>query len=413
LKSTPYKNMGRLSYECPAESPMQARQGLELKKGPHAISRVYEGSISPSQQNPPCPPLEKGGKEPVGLGEIAPCAASGAHSGWQRCLRLLLFCFPLSVAALVVAGCMIPAQSLLQNSQQAGAAERLIRPVIPDEAKDNLVASGPTFAPTSHPKQPGSTSPEASDKPVSMVSQQPDASARANGQSNEVPQQPRHSVKSPAQPAPRIHRPLAFSRPGDDSNPDVARPDASVQARHQATAIPGLRTRTTHAKDGGSQSELARAPEAPARSGAKPDASPASVAKSAAKEAVQSTHPTSSAKEARQKSDETEWEDQKVKRAAMELRDAHRSAQKMKLCYAVKDDEWWVTFYEDAASHYDLKQYVWDRDRECLDPFLVMKSIPKDRLHQDLHDGEPDRACEVINLPPPSQKEGEGLNENF
>ena len=100
-------------------------------------------------------------------------------------------------------------------------------------------------------------------------------------------------------------------------------------------------------------------------------------------------------------------------RAAMELRNAHPTAQKMKLCYAVKDDEWWAIFYEDAGTHYELKQYVWDRQREHLDPFLVLRRIPKDRLQQALSGDEPDRACEVINLPPPSKQEGLDLKAGF
>lgn len=509
LKATSRKDMGRPRHGSHAKRSVPARLGSELRERSHAISSSNRGCANPSRrrENPPSPPLEKGGKElplaplsnaevsysspiyqvgpqspPVceagpqtpssckgdtkipplcaadprispffkgGLGgicAIAPCPPSDTHMDWRWYHRLLLHSCPVWLSALVLAGCMITSQSLVENSQQPEAGEYLIKPVIADEANDNAGAPGPTSAPTVRPEQQEIASPVPSDQRVSSVSQQAGESLHANEPSNRAPQESGEALALAAQPAPMSHRLPASGPPGANTSPDLAHSDASVRAavqpaspahsgtsvpketRHsqepkppvdsvqtgpQAGPMPGLQTPTAHPSDGGSQSKLVRAPEAPARSGEKPCPASEIVAKSEMKKATQSMHVASFAKEARQKSGETQWEDQKVKQAAMELRDAHRSAQKMKLCYAVKDDEWWVIFYEDAASHYELRQYVWDRDRERLDPFLVMKRIPRDRLKQDLSDSEPDRACEVVDLASPPQQEDNGLNANF
>jgi hypothetical protein len=88
------------------------------------------------------------------------------------------------------------------------------------------------------------------------------------------------------------------------------------------------------------------------------------------------------------------------------------AVKKIKLCYAVKDDEWWVIMYEEEGAHYELKQFVWDRDRERLDPFLVLRRISANRLQAHLAAAEPDRACEVID-PAPISREGDDSKPDF
>jgi hypothetical protein len=97
------------------------------------------------------------------------------------------------------------------------------------------------------------------------------------------------------------------------------------------------------------------------------------------------------------------WEDQKVKAAATELARRAPGIKKLKVCYAVKEDEWWVTLYEELGPGFDLKQYTWNREQDRLEPFLVSKTIPADRLQSQLAEHEPDMACEVMDAGAPER----------
>jgi len=102
------------------------------------------------------------------------------------------------------------------------------------------------------------------------------------------------------------------------------------------------------------------------------------------------------------------WEDQKVKGAATQMLKQYPSVKKVKICYAVKDDEWWVILYDDLDTHYELRQFTWDRDQGRLRPFLVLKRIEKNEFQEHLTASEPDRACEVLD--PASTPEGTAGN---
>jgi hypothetical protein len=93
------------------------------------------------------------------------------------------------------------------------------------------------------------------------------------------------------------------------------------------------------------------------------------------------------------------WEDQKVRDAAVEMGKATPGVKQIKICYAVKEGEWWVILYQPGQGLYELKQYIWNKDSEKLEPFLVYKTIPTDRLRQHLTEEEPGKACEVMELP--------------
>ncbi len=93
------------------------------------------------------------------------------------------------------------------------------------------------------------------------------------------------------------------------------------------------------------------------------------------------------------------WEDEKVKTLALELAKGSSAGSKMKVCYAVKKDEWWVILYEDTGAVFELKQYSWNREKNILEPFLVFKTVPKDEIQENLNSSEPDRACEVNETP--------------
>ncbi len=97
------------------------------------------------------------------------------------------------------------------------------------------------------------------------------------------------------------------------------------------------------------------------------------------------------------------WEDQKVKAAAMELSRGMPGIKKLKVCYAVKEDEWWVTLYEESGPAFELKQFTWNREQDKLEQFLVQKRLAADRLQSHLTEHENDMACEVLD-PTPSVK---------
>jgi hypothetical protein len=95
-----------------------------------------------------------------------------------------------------------------------------------------------------------------------------------------------------------------------------------------------------------------------------------------------------------------DWaEDQKVRQAALEKAKLFPSVKKIKICFSVKDDEWWVTLYEHAGATINLKPYTWDRDKEELQEFLVLRQIPISRLQQSLQEEEAGKACEVVDAP--------------
>jgi hypothetical protein len=99
------------------------------------------------------------------------------------------------------------------------------------------------------------------------------------------------------------------------------------------------------------------------------------------------------------KSQKRQWEDQKIKESAFEVAKGYPNVSKIKICYAVKDDEWWVTLYDDIGAAIDLKQFTWNRELEKLEPFLVLKRIPSNRLQAQLSEEEPGRACEILTVP--------------
>jgi hypothetical protein len=124
------------------------------------------------------------------------------------------------------------------------------------------------------------------------------------------------------------------------------------------------------------------------------------------KPAAESSRPA--AKEPEPESSTKTWEDEKVKALALELAKAAPSGAKAKVCYAVKKDEWWVILYEDAGTEFNLKQYTWNREQNKLEEFLVLKTVPKDKIEENLRASEPGRACEVLEIP---KKEAVGSEE--
>lgn len=98
------------------------------------------------------------------------------------------------------------------------------------------------------------------------------------------------------------------------------------------------------------------------------------------------------------KPQKNDWEDDKVKRAAIELAKAFPSVRKMKICLEVKHSEWWVILYEDNGPMVELRQFVWNKSEEKFEPHLVPDRIPRDQLDRHAAESEPGRACETVDL---------------
>jgi hypothetical protein len=93
---------------------------------------------------------------------------------------------------------------------------------------------------------------------------------------------------------------------------------------------------------------------------------------------------------------EARWEDSKVKNAAKEIATGLPSVKKIQVCYAVDSDEWWVSLYDDVGTDIDIRQFIWNREQETLEPFLVLNRIPKTRLNAHISRKTRDRACETL-----------------
>ena len=93
------------------------------------------------------------------------------------------------------------------------------------------------------------------------------------------------------------------------------------------------------------------------------------------------------------------WEDQKVRIAALELARSIPSTRKVKICYDAKHDEWWVTLYDRQGAMFDLKQFVWERESEKFEPFLVQQRISESKLEEHVKREEKGRACEAFDPP--------------
>jgi hypothetical protein len=94
-------------------------------------------------------------------------------------------------------------------------------------------------------------------------------------------------------------------------------------------------------------------------------------------------------------------EESQVKVEARELAKRIGSIEKIKMCYVDEDDEWWATFYQDIGSVIDVKQFIWNRESQRFEPFLVLKRISKSKLAAELNRNEKGRHCAVV--PPPEK----------
>lgn len=94
-----------------------------------------------------------------------------------------------------------------------------------------------------------------------------------------------------------------------------------------------------------------------------------------------------------------EDEADQVKAAALEKAKDLGNIKKAKVCYASKDKEWWVVFYQDTDSAIDVRQFFWHPETERLEPFLVLKRIPRDKMESDFKKDEPGKTCSNLAVP--------------
>ena len=92
-------------------------------------------------------------------------------------------------------------------------------------------------------------------------------------------------------------------------------------------------------------------------------------------------------------------EECQVKVEARELAKRIGPIERIKMCYVDEDDEWWATFYQDIGSVIDVRQFIWNRESQKFEPFLVLKRISKSKLAAELNRKEKGRHCAVV--PPP------------
>lgn len=98
------------------------------------------------------------------------------------------------------------------------------------------------------------------------------------------------------------------------------------------------------------------------------------------------------------KPQKNDWEDDRIRSAAIEMARATPSVKKMKICLDIKHSEWWVILYEDLGPAIELRQFVWNKDQKRFEPHLVLDRIPREQLERHASESEPGRACEAVEV---------------
>lgn len=97
--------------------------------------------------------------------------------------------------------------------------------------------------------------------------------------------------------------------------------------------------------------------------------------------------------------------DRKLRAAAKELAIEHSPVKAMKLCYAEKDNEWWVILYCDIGHVIDVRNFFWDWELQTFKRFLVVKRIPKNELRRIVNRHERGRRCTILKPPRTESKD--------
>jgi hypothetical protein len=305
-------------------------------------------------------------------------------------------CLLLAVGFCTLAGCVLPSRETLKEpgwhpATSAGTTSNrepgrtaLIKPFIPPESNESSRQGLEDPAPG-----PALDAPHAA----------PQGNAAKETPVEEVP------LNVPLPPAPY---PVKWQQP-PEGQPAGTQRQADTQASQVAAApdgpMSGMAKRTDAREDTLVKAEIPPSPPPPSTvpqaqnypKGPQPTDPGATVKPQPPPQprSAQLAAPTEA------KSGSREWEDQRVKEAAFKISRNFPGVKKGKICYSVKNDEWWIVLYDEAGSAYDVKQYVWNRDQEKLDPFLVLKRIGKNRLDEVLASRESDKACEPLDFSGP------------
>jgi hypothetical protein len=281
----------------------------------------------------------------------------------------------LALLVCTLTGCLVPSREAVKDpgwsttgtetteTERAPEGQGLIKPFIPPDTPESeekrAVDSPPPPPPDASPSLPAAVVPS----PLGPAGSAPALGSTPAGQPVPSPTMPDMDI-----PPPVSHQP----------SPPPSAPTADT--------APAARMESTDARAGGLDTEP------PSRSEAAPI--PQSETVSPDRKNLVKPESRASRQAAKAPPRSREWEDQKVRNAAMEMARGTSKVKKGKFCYSVKHDEWWVILYEDAGNVYDVKQFVWNRDRERLEPHLVLKTIGKNRLEEHLISGDGDKACE-------------------
>ena len=77
-------------------------------------------------------------------------------------------------------------------------------------------------------------------------------------------------------------------------------------------------------------------------------------------------------------------DEDKVKRAALEVIKELSSPKKYMICHDEIKDEWSLTVFDDIGNVLDVKRSFWNMETEKMEPFLVLNRIPKSHLKDEL-----------------------------
>lgn len=92
-------------------------------------------------------------------------------------------------------------------------------------------------------------------------------------------------------------------------------------------------------------------------------------------------------------------EEEVVKEAAVKMGQSLEPVLSIKICYLSPKDEWWASIYHDLGHLIDVKQFIWNREQEKLEPFTVLTQIPRNKLKVHLTNNKPGSRCEILSPP--------------
>lgn len=92
-------------------------------------------------------------------------------------------------------------------------------------------------------------------------------------------------------------------------------------------------------------------------------------------------------------------EEELVREAVVKMGQSFEPVLNIKICHLAPKDEWWATIYQDLGQAVDVKQFIWNREQEKLEPFLVLTRIPRSKVKVHLTNNKPGSRCEILSPP--------------